>query len=96
MELVKDIYFNTDKLVENDRKLNERINVILVIEVQGAKKVKELINAGKATFYIGFDATADSPTLATIIESTKPTTIKSSCSTINGPINFLKSEFENK
>ena len=40
--------------------------------------------------------TAASPTLATIIESTKPTTIKSNCSTINGPINFLKSELENK
>ena len=34
----------------------------LIAQVTDEEKVKELINAGKATFYIGFDCTADSLT----------------------------------
>ena len=32
----------------------------LIAQVTDEDELKELINAGKATFYIGFDATADS------------------------------------
>ena len=32
----------------------------LIAQVTDEEKVKELINSGKATFYIGFDPTADS------------------------------------
>ena len=32
----------------------------LIAQVTDEEEIKELINAGKATFYIGFDATADS------------------------------------
>lgn len=32
----------------------------LIAQVTDEKKVRELVNAGKATFYIGFDPTADS------------------------------------
>ena len=34
----------------------------LIAQVTDEEKVKELVNAGKATFYIGFDCTADSLT----------------------------------
>ena len=32
----------------------------LIAQVTDEKEIKELINNGKATFYIGFDPTADS------------------------------------
>ncbi|MBP5271473.1 MAG: tyrosine--tRNA ligase, partial [Clostridia bacterium] len=32
----------------------------LIAQVTDETEIKELINAGKATFYIGFDPTADS------------------------------------
>lgn len=32
----------------------------LIAQVTDEDEIRELINAGKATFYIGFDATADS------------------------------------
>ena len=32
----------------------------LIAQVTDEKEIKELINTGKATFYIGFDPTADS------------------------------------
>lgn len=35
----------------------------LIAQVTDEKEIKELINNGKATFYIGFDPTADSTSL---------------------------------
>ena len=32
----------------------------LIAQVTDEEEIRELVNAGKATFYIGFDATADS------------------------------------
>ena len=37
----------------------------LIAQVTDEEKVREMIDNGKATFYIGFDPTADSCTLAT-------------------------------
>ena len=34
----------------------------LIAQVTDEEEIKELINSGKATFYIGFDCTADSLT----------------------------------
>ena len=34
----------------------------LIAQVTDEEEIKELINTGKATFYIGFDCTADSLT----------------------------------
>ena len=34
----------------------------LIAQVTNEEEIKNMINEGKATFYIGFDPTADSPT----------------------------------
>ena len=36
------------------------IHICLIAQVTDEEEIKELINNGKATFYIGFDPTADS------------------------------------
>ena len=38
----------------------------LIAQTTDADKVAEMINNGKATFYIGFDPTAPSPCLAAV------------------------------
>ena len=39
----------------------------LIAQVTDEEEIRELINNGKATFYVGFDPTADSATMSDIL-----------------------------
>ena len=41
----------------------------LIAQVTNEDEIRELVNEGKATFYIGFDCTADSLTAGTLWRS---------------------------
>ena len=45
----------------------------LIAQMTDEKEIEELINAGKATFYIGFDPTADSLHAVSYTHLTLPT-----------------------
>ena len=46
----------------------------LIAQVTDEARVRDLVNTGKAVFYIGFDPTADSLHVLSLIHMTLPTT----------------------
>ena len=48
----------------------------LIAQVTNEPEIREMINNGKATFYIGFDCTADSLTAVSYTHLTLPTILR--------------------
>ena len=62
LEFPRTLFILITKMEENMKIYEELVARGLIAQVTNEEEIKEMINEGKATFYIGFDCTADSLT----------------------------------